>query len=178
MALPVANNNNAQPITQNGNYCQIQVPGYIPPEITGASGGSSPQFSAASYHIQAGSTGAGTTVTFQGQGADGVFRALASPAPITLTNGTVYNSTLTGSFGALRLAVSSVTGNGIAYAQLTGVPTVTGGIGQTVTSTLQFQSGQIVTQLYLDPVGGDLIVKSINGPNAGKTVNLTFGKWA
>lgn len=175
MALPVSNNNNAQPITTNGTYCTIQVPGWIPPQI--AAGGSVPQFGAVSYHIVGGSSGAGTVVTFQGQGGDGVFRNLASPAPITVANSTSYNSTLSGTFGAVQLVVSSVTGNGLSYAQLTGAPAnVLSGPG-TVIPLTQFQSGTTTTQLYIDPVGGDLIAKSVVGPNAGKSCNLTFGKW-
>jgi hypothetical protein len=26
--------------------------------------------------------------------------------------------------------------------------------------------------------GGDLVVTALTGPNAGKSVNLTYGKWA
>lgn len=33
-----------------------------------------------------------------------------------------------------------------------------------------------VTQLQCD--NGDLIATAITGPNAGKSVNLTYGKWA
>lgn len=175
MALPVTNNNNAAPITTNGTFCTVQVPGWIPPSIAGS--GSVPQFGALSYHIVGGSTGAGTVVTFQGQGADGVFRNLASPAPITIASGTTYNSTLTGSFGAAQIVVSGVVGNGLSYAQLTGSPlsAITG--SGTVQAVMQFQSGSTITQLYIDPTQGDLVAKAITGPNAGKSVNLTSGKW-
>lgn len=177
MALPVTNNNEAKPITANGTYCTLQVPGAIPPQIAGASG-SSPQFAAASYHIVAGSSGAGTTITFEALSADGVWRALVSPAPITATNGATYNSTLSGTFGALRLNVSALAGNGLAYAQLSGAPASGYTSPNAQIPLAQFQSGATTTQLYIDPVGGDLIAKALTGPNSGKTVNLTYGKWA
>lgn len=32
-------------------------------------------------------------------------------------------------------------------------------------------------ETHLSIENGDLIAKAIDGPNAGKSVNLTFGKW-
>jgi hypothetical protein len=38
--------------------------------------------------------------------------------------------------------------------------------------------GSCQCKLTIDPDGGDLIVTAVLGPNAGKSVNLTYGKWA
>jgi hypothetical protein len=178
MALSVTNNNSGAPISTNGTYCAIQVPGYIPPSIAGP-GGASPQFQSFSYHLIAGSTGAGTVITFEQLGADSAWHALSTPAPITAASSTTYNNTLQGPWSALRLNVSALAGNGLSYASLTGTPAqASGGQGQSVTSVFVFQAATMMTQLYIDPAGGDLIAKSIAGPNAGKSVNLTFGHWA
>lgn len=177
MALPVTNNNGGAAILSNGLYCTVQVPGYIPPQIAGP-GGSSPQFSSFSYHFLAGTTGAGTLVTFEQLGSDGNWHALSTPAPVTIANNTAYNNTLQGPFGALHLNVSSLAGNGLAYAQLTGTPQINGGLNQSLTGIFQLQSGAMITQIYVDPITGDLVAKSIAGPQAGKAVNLTSGKWA
>ena len=81
-----------------------------------------PQFGAASYFIQAGSTGVGTVVTFQAQNNDSTWSNLSSPAPITLANSTTYNGTFSAPVGSIQIVVSSLVGNGIAYAQLAGIP--------------------------------------------------------
>lgn len=38
--------------------------------------------------------------------------------------------------------------------------------------------GAVTTGLSMDQTTGDIIAKAIAGPNAGKSVNLTAGKWA
>jgi hypothetical protein len=115
----ITNNNGGAAISANGTYCPIQVPGYLPPN-PGSGGEYQAQFGSASYAFTAGTTGVGTVVTFQTQGADGVYRPLASPAPITVANSQVYNGTIPAPIGALQLVVSSLVGNGIASASLSG----------------------------------------------------------
>ena len=51
-------------------------------------------------------------------GADGVFRPLVTPAPITIANATAVNGVLNGPFLGLQIAVSGIVGNGILYAIL------------------------------------------------------------
>jgi hypothetical protein len=118
MALPIVNNNNGVAISANGTYCTSTVPGWI--NLAGLV--QQPQFGAASYYIGAGSTGAGTVVTFQAQNNDSSWSNLSSPAPITLANSTVYNGSITGPVGSIQIVVSSLVGNGINYCQLAGVP--------------------------------------------------------
>jgi hypothetical protein len=119
VAVNVTNNNGGAPITTNGTYCFIEVPGYEPPNPS-FSGVGQAQFGTVSYAIVAGSTGGGTIVSFLQQCADGVTRALSFPAPITLTNGQNATGTLPAPLGGVSLLVSSLTGNGIASASLTG----------------------------------------------------------
>src|SRR5690348_13737731 len=74
----------------------------------------------ASYYFSAGTTGVGTVLTFQELGADGTWRALVAPAPITLANSTNYNGVVNGPFHGLRVNVSNPVGNGVSYAELKG----------------------------------------------------------
>jgi hypothetical protein len=73
-----------------------------------------------SYLIVGGTTGVGTVVTFQELGADGTWRSLVSPAPITIASSTTYNGALNGPFHGIRINVSGLVGNGIAYAEIKG----------------------------------------------------------
>lgn len=175
MALSVSNNNGGQPITQDGTYCMIQVPGYVPPDIAGPNG-SSPVFGIASYMLTTGKHAKGTLVTFEAQGADGVFRSLSNPAPITCTNQSTFNGSAQGAFGALRLRIDSAQGEGLTYAQLSGTPAGILHPPPTPEPGL-FKAEHVTTQLSIDPEGGDLIATALEGPNAGKAVNLTYGKW-
>jgi 2-keto-3-deoxy-6-phosphogluconate aldolase len=82
-------------------------------------------FELISYYITAGSSGAGTVLTFQELLLSSTAGALAwsplvSPAAITAANSTNYNASINGPFHGLRIMVSGVVGNGISYARLTG----------------------------------------------------------
>lgn len=176
MALSVSNNNGGAPITQDGTYCAIQVPGYIPPDIAGP-GGSSPVFGSASYYIATGLGALGTTVTFQAMTSDGAWNDLADPAPIKAQANQIYNASLSSAaYSALRISVAGVGQSGITYAQLSGSPERVL-LSSGPTQSQIFKSGDCSTELSIDPVGGDLIATATAGPNAGKSVNLTYGKW-
>jgi hypothetical protein len=119
MALPIWNNNGAQPLITAANFCSIVVA--VPQLINQGSGqNSGPMIEFVSYLIVGGSTGVGTVLTFQELGPDGVWRAIVSPAPVTIANSTTVNGAFTGPFHGLRLALSGLVGNGASYAELKG----------------------------------------------------------
>ena len=45
-------------------------------------------------------------------------------------------------------------------------------------SPLSLTADGVRTRIDITPDGGDLLAKSEVGPNAGKSVNLTYGHWA
>jgi hypothetical protein len=120
-SLPVQNN--VVSVSANGNYCTIIPTGSI---ISGGTGktpsaqNSTTAIDLATYYIAGGSTGVGTVVTFQTLGGDGTWRAMVSPAPITIANSTNYNGIINGPVNGLRIVVSGIVGNGLAFAELIG----------------------------------------------------------
>lgn len=119
MALPIWNNNGAQPLVTATNFCAIVV-AVTQPVNQGSGQNSSPLIDLASYLIVGGSTGVGTVLTFQELGPDGVWRALVAPAPVTIVNSTTVNGAIAGQFHGLRLVLSNPVGNGASYAELKG----------------------------------------------------------
>jgi hypothetical protein len=117
--IPVFNNNNAQPLAANGNYCAITAPMPAAAQQGGAQS-SAQMIDDAAYYIAGGSTGVGTILTFQELGGDGTWRAMVAPAPITVANSTNYNSSIDGPFHGLRIVLSGLVGNGASYAELKG----------------------------------------------------------
>ena len=121
-------------VSTNIAICTILCP--LPFSAQGSSAGlptqtqvADPVIDLASYEIVGGSTGVGTIVTFQSLGLNStlnagvltpVWNALVSPAPVTLANSTNYNNILNGPFHGLRMLISGVVGNGVAYARLSG----------------------------------------------------------
>jgi hypothetical protein len=90
----------------------------------------------ASFYIIAGSSGVGTIVTFQELGLDSTLSAgvlvpqwrtltagqlTSTPQTITLANSTTYGGVFNGPFHGIRMLLSSATGNGVAYARLSGM---------------------------------------------------------
>jgi hypothetical protein len=127
MALPVFNF--AANVSTNITICEIHPGGSVvfglyaaSPRIFLPAGvqNQSPVIDLASYLIVGGSSGVGTIVTFQEFGGDGNWRALVSPAPITIASSTSYNGVLNGPFHGLRISISGVVGNGVGYAELVG----------------------------------------------------------
>lgn len=124
MSLPVYNFTTA--VTTNINICTIFPVGSIVGGLYGASPriflpagqNQDPMLDLVTWIVVAGSTGAGTAVTFQEFGGDGTWRSLVTPGPLSLGNGATLNGYIAGPFHALRLAVSGVVGNGIAFAEL------------------------------------------------------------
>ncbi len=117
--IPVFNNNGAAALAANANFCAITAP--MPQAVNQSAGQNSAQMiEVVSYFVAGGSTGVGTVVTFQELGADGVWRAMVSPAPITIANSTNNNGSFNGPFHGVRLAVSGLVGNGASYAELKG----------------------------------------------------------
>jgi hypothetical protein len=93
----------------------------MPQTVNQSAGANSAQMlEVVSYYIAGGSTGVGTVVTFQELGADGTWRAMVSPAPITIASSTNYNGSFNGPFHGVRLTVSGLVGNGASYAELKG----------------------------------------------------------
>jgi hypothetical protein len=117
MAMPIANY--ALTVSTNINICPIVV-GEFPTGIVAGTQFGCYAIDLASYYIAAGSSGVGSVLTFQVLGGDGTWRALVSPAPITLANSTNYNGIINGPFHGLRIAISGVVGNGVAFAELIG----------------------------------------------------------
>jgi hypothetical protein len=123
MGMPIANY--ALTVTTNINICTIVV-GQFPTGVVAGTQFGCYVIDLADYFIVAGSSGVGTVVTFQQLGGDGTWRAMVSPAPITLANSTTYNPgvspliPLNGPAHGFRLSVSGVVGNGIAFAELIG----------------------------------------------------------
>jgi hypothetical protein len=117
MAMPIANY--ALNVSTNINICQLVV-GQFPTGVVAGTQFGCYAIDVASYYVSAGSTGVGTVVTFQALGADGTWRALVAPVPITTASSTNYNGVVNGPFHGLRIAISSATGNGIAFAELIG----------------------------------------------------------
>ena len=119
MALPIFNNNGAQPLTTATNFCSIVVA--VPQPVNQGSGQNScPMITLVSYLIVGGSSGVGTVLTFQELGPDGVWRSIVAPAAVTIVNSTTANGSFTGPFHGLRLLLSNPVGNGATYAELKG----------------------------------------------------------
>ena len=70
-----------------------------------------------SYMFTSGGSATGT-ITFQELGADGTWRALASPAAVTLGAAVTYNGSFTGPFHGIRIAASSIAVAPVTYAEL------------------------------------------------------------
>jgi hypothetical protein len=125
--LPVCNNNGAQGLAANTNFCAIVAP---TPQLAQQPPAGQQQscymIDLASYYIAASSSGVGTVVTFQELGLDQTWRPLASPVAITLANSTNYNGLLNGPFHGLRINISGLVGSGATYAELKG--TIRGGV--------------------------------------------------
>jgi hypothetical protein len=122
--IPVFNNNNAQSLAANANFCAITAPMPAAAQQGGAQS-SAQMLEVVSYYIAGGSTGVGTIITFQELGGDGTWRAMVGtagtgPGVITLANSTNYNGSFNGPFHGIRLAMSGLVGNGASYAELKG----------------------------------------------------------
>jgi len=132
------NNNGNSALSATGNYCTLLSPAVGIGSLAAATGSSSigadlAASTAAGYQISAlenisyfvgcgaGATG---TATFQslemdgtGPGGAGQWRALVTPAPITLAATTNFNGTIAGPFLGLRIALSGSVA-GTTYARL------------------------------------------------------------
>lgn len=77
----------------------------------------------ASYYILVGTAFTAGTITFYEQGADGVYRPLAVPAPIAfgaLTLNASLNGVLNGPFHGLQIQIASSATGTIVYVELKG----------------------------------------------------------
>jgi hypothetical protein len=133
MAVPVSLCSYAVNVTTNIAICTLLAP---LPYGAGAAGGVSQAsqnpcevLALINYEIAAGSTGVGTVLTFQTLGLDStattpVWRTLATGGgtstltTITLANSTLYGGILNGPFHGVRILISGVVGNGVAYARI------------------------------------------------------------
>ena len=111
----IFNNNGAAVITVSSNVCPV-IAGFTSGANQGSGQNSSSLIDLVSYYIVGGASVTGT-VTFQELGGDGTWRSLVTPAPITLS-AINFNGIFTGPFHGVRLAVTSLAGGNITYAEL------------------------------------------------------------
>lgn len=114
MSQAIANNNGAAALTANGNFCQIatwQPSGTQPPAVA------CNLLTNVTYTlVNATATG---TITFQELGLDGVWRNMATPAPISLSSATV-NGTISGAYHGIRANLSALAISTVTYLELRG----------------------------------------------------------
>lgn len=102
--------------TANGNFATLSAgPG---PGVQGQQQYGQSLLANCSYYILS-SSGTPGTATFQELGADGTWRALVVPAPLTLVNGNPQNNPIYGLFHGLRVAITAASATSI-YIELFG----------------------------------------------------------
>jgi hypothetical protein len=116
MASPVFNNNSAQAVTVNGNYCPITAP-FPTSSVQGSGMNSSPLLEFVSYMFTSGGTATGN-VNFQELGGDGTWRTMAVPATVALGAALTYSGSFTGPYHGVRIVVSSLAIATITYMEL------------------------------------------------------------
>jgi hypothetical protein len=116
MALPLAANNGGAVLAANGNFCAISV---FQPTVTqqGTGDFSSPLLKDITYTIVNGT--ATGTLTFQELGGDGTWRAMATPAPVTLSAITI-NGTIAGAYHGIRVALTALAVSTVTYVEIRG----------------------------------------------------------
>lgn len=116
MSMPVAANNGGAVLSANGNFCAISV---FQPTVTqqGVTQFSCALIKDVTYTVvNATATG---TLTFQELGGDNTWRAMATPAPITLSAITT-NGTIAGAFHGIRVALTSLAVSTVTYVEIRG----------------------------------------------------------
>lgn len=113
--MPTLSNYQTGALT-NQTVCPIQTA--IVPQVPGSQVANQPELLAVAYHVTAGTGVTAGTVTFQELGADGVWRNLSSPTPLSLTAAGDSNGNFTGPFHGVRISLGSITGGTVSFAEL------------------------------------------------------------
>lgn len=115
-ATPIANNNAGAVLSANGNFCTIAV--WEPsPAQQGLQQFSCNLVMNVTYKL-VNSTATGT-LTFQDLGGDGVWRNMATPAPISLSSATT-DGVITGAYHGIRVVLSALAVSTVTYFELRG----------------------------------------------------------
>ena len=112
MSVALANNNGGAVLGANGNFCSLQTWQAGNPQAAMAS--CSLLMNVTATIVNGTATG---TLTFQELGLDGQWRAMATPAPISLTAVTT-NVVITGSYHGIRLNLSALAVSTVTYCEL------------------------------------------------------------
>ena len=112
MSVCLAANNGGAVLGANGNFCQLATWQAGSPQAATAT--CSLLTNVTATIVNATATG---TLTFQELGLDGVWRAMATPAPISLSAITT-NVVVTGAYHGIRLNLSALAISTVTYAEL------------------------------------------------------------
>jgi hypothetical protein len=112
MSMCIANNNGGAVLGANGNFCAIQTWQAGQPQAAMAA--CSLLTNVTATIVNATATG---TLTFQELGLDGTWRAMSTPAPISLSSATT-NVILTGAYHGIRVALSALAVSTVTYVEI------------------------------------------------------------